>query len=181
MIDLTPMYEGVKAARRTVVHLTPGTIACLDEAVLDGERDVSLRWHTIDTAAPDSQGSFTVRNDPAKLVARVVRLDAEVLSLARKEHEYREPYHLDRLGNPLEQRRESYVEATWRASSCRLLTLFATARQDEALGPWERAGPGFAIDAPAGRAEVTADDGRLAVRDGRTGREWNIALPSAIG
>ncbi|MDP6039145.1 MAG: heparinase II/III family protein, partial [Candidatus Latescibacteria bacterium] len=56
--DLTPKYDGAKTARRTVVHLHPEVIAVLDEAELEAEENISLRWHTISPATPDDTGCF---------------------------------------------------------------------------------------------------------------------------
>ena len=51
-MDLTAAYDGVKSARRTVVHLLPGIAVVLDEGELDESEEISLRWHT--AVAPTS-------------------------------------------------------------------------------------------------------------------------------
>ena len=45
-MDLTAAYDGVKSARRTVVHLLPRIAVVLDEGELDESEEISLRWHT---------------------------------------------------------------------------------------------------------------------------------------
>ena len=58
--DLTGIYEGAVSVVRTLVHLLPGTVAVLDEAVLGEPHDVSLRWHTAHACTPEADGSFMV-------------------------------------------------------------------------------------------------------------------------
>ena len=53
-LDLTGMYDGVHAVRRTVVHLHPGIVAVLDVAALEAGEEIALHWHTISPSTPDS-------------------------------------------------------------------------------------------------------------------------------
>lgn len=179
-IDLTDMYDNVRRVRRTVVHLTPGTVAVLDEAMLLGERAISLRWHTINKAQPDAQGRFIARTERAQAVARVVRLDEGALRFTRREHAYAPPYDKDRLGYPLEQKHESYVDVMLRGGRCRLLSLFQTGRADEPISPWEAQDGGYHIDTPDGPRTVTVSADDIALTDTSAQRAWRIALPALL-
>ncbi len=135
-IDLTGKHDDVTAVRRTVAHLLPTTIAVLDEADLETEETISLRWHPSVPSTPDETGSFTVETERASLSARVVSLDETDLVLTDHRHEYREPYNRHRLGDVFKQRHEPYVETTVKASRCRLLSLFAVSSTGRPTVQW---------------------------------------------
>ncbi|MCG8604661.1 heparinase II/III family protein, partial [bacterium] len=176
LLDLTPAYESARQVRRAVIHLFPGIIAVLDEAELDRPEVISLRWHTIDRCAPDSAGRFLIRGERAKLSGRIVNLEEAQINVQRKEHEYKPPYHLDRLGEPLEQRRESYVEATTQADRCRLLTLFSVYGPEEDVSPWEEDRGGWSIKTTEGQIKVHASKEELTVANMDLGSERQIQI-----
>ncbi|MCF7688136.1 MAG: heparinase II/III-family protein [Cephaloticoccus sp.] len=124
-MDLSAAYSAGQRVTRTVLHLYPGYVAVLDEAVLDQARAISLRWHTCDRAEPDDHGKFTVRGKKAKVAAQVKSLGESEARISRHEHEYVFPYDRDRMGAVLAPRRESFIEAKLAGDSCRLLTLFS--------------------------------------------------------
>lgn len=165
-LDLTGMYDGVRSVRRTVVHRFPGIVAVLDEAELEREETISLRWHTLDRAAPDADGNFIVRGERAALAGRVLRLDGDI-ALLRGEHTYAPPYDRCRLGDPLHQPHESYVEARCAADRCRLLSLFAVIPPGAEPQPWRGEASGWSVQTPDGRFRVTLEEGALRVR-----RDW---------
>jgi len=173
-LDLTAAYEGVSTVRRTVVHLLPGVIAVLDEAELENDEPISLRWHTSDRCTPDDRGRFTVASDDVHLSARILSLDSAPLRFARREHEYRAPYDQGRMGDLLEQRRESYVETTLTADSCRLLTLFALFGPGVEAEVWIDSDAGWQVYSPDGLCRVSADDDRLTVST--EDKTWQINL-----
>jgi hypothetical protein len=144
-MDLSPAYQPGQTVTRTVLHLYPGYVAVIDEATLEQERDVSLRWHTCDQAAPDHAGNFTVKGLAAKLTGRMVRLDAGDIKVSRRAHRYQPPYDKDRMGAPLEQRAESYLEATLRGDRCRLLSLFCVQPADATVAQWEQVGADWTL------------------------------------
>ena len=164
-IDLTGMYEGVKSVRRTVVHLLPGVVAVYDEAELEREEDISLRWHTVDQAEPDAEGAFTVRGARASLSARVVRLDGEA-SFARGQHEYRPPFNRGRLGDVFTPRNESYVEISAVDSRCRLLSLFSVFGPENELAAWHGSGNEWRIETLDGPVIVRVDDSKPSAERG---------------
>ena len=173
-LDLTAAYEGVSTVRRTVVHLLPGVIAVLDEAELENDEPISLRWHTSDRCTPDDRGRFTTASDDVHLSARILSLDSAPLRFARREHEYRAPYDQGRMGDLLEQRRESYVETTLTADSCRLLTLFALFGPGVEAEVWIDSDAGWQVYSPDGLCRVSADDDRLTVST--EDKTWQINL-----
>jgi hypothetical protein len=155
-MDLTPAYEDIKSFKRTVIHLLPGYIAVLDEAALNRPEEISLRWHTIDQAAPTADGAFVVRQGAAAATGQITSLLDADLQFARREHRYVEPYHLERNGDPLVQHHESFIDTTHAAESCRLLTLFATGAAADFGGnvTWQHTPHGWVFAGPHGPVTV---------------------------
>jgi hypothetical protein len=118
-----------------------------------------------------------VESDGVKLAARVVALDGARLEPVRREHTYRPPYDRNRVGEPLQQRRESYVEVARTAASCRLLTLFAVLPRGAVAATWEADAGGWTIATEGGRFTVRADAGSLAIRRDDEAEAWSIPLP----
>ena len=177
--DLTPLYEGATRIHRAVVHRFPGIVAVLDEATLARPEEISLRWHTADRCEPDARGRFLVESDGVQLAARVVSLDGAALEPVRREHAYRPPHDRNRVGEPLAQRRESYVEVARTAASCRLLTLFAVLPRGARAASWEADADGWTITTEAGRFTVRVEGGSLAIRRDDEAEAWSIPLPAA--
>lgn len=172
VLDLTGLYDGARSVRRSVVHLHPGIVAVLDEAELATAEDVSMRWHTADRCEPDADGRFTVAGDGVQLEGLIVRLDEGAMTVRRGEHGYEAPFDRGRLGDPLDQRRESYIEAALRGERCRLLTLFVVWGPEQTPGRWERDGQTWRLQTAEGRVRVTCDAGGLVVRNEDAETEW---------
>jgi hypothetical protein len=172
-MDLTPAYDGVRRVVRTVLHLWPGYVLVFDEAELEQSEDISLRWHTIDQAEPDAAGRFVVRNGDAACTGLVTSLGADI-NLARRHHRYEAPHDKMRNGDLLEQRHESYIEASLAGDRCRLLTLFASgeaAAFGDKLGWKKDPHDRWIFDGPHGpvMAQITKDTAILfAQKAGRT-------------
>ena len=162
--------------RRTVVHLTPGVVAVLDEAELEETKDISLRWHTADRAEPDESGSFVVETKGVHLSAAISELSGPNVEFARREHEYRPPFDRGRLGDRFEQRHESFVEAAVSGRRCRFLSLFAVFEPGQTPGSWRRSGDDWTIDAGEMRATVSVTETTLEVRDESDQRGWRVDL-----
>jgi len=175
-LDLTAAYDGAKSVRRTVLHYLPGIVAVLDEAMLSQPEEISLRWHTFNRCEPDAQGCFLVENDGVGLAARVVALDGASLAMTRHEHEYKPPFDRNRVGELLEQRRESYVEATMTAPLSRMLTLFAVLPATAAPAKWEVSGDAWTIETAEGRFTARAGADTLSLQRGSETR-WEITVP----
>lgn len=176
-MDLTSAYEGIKFFKRTVIHLWPGYIAVLDEAESNQEEPISLRWHTIDKAAPTDDGAFVVRNGMAAATGKIAVIAGGEFTFSRHEHRYVEPYHLERSGDPLEQRNESFIEALGTTSHCRLLTLFATG-ETEAFGAivrWKQTSDGWVFDGPHRAVVVNVSDDVLSITGAN--RDQKLAVP----
>lgn len=174
-IDLTGMYEDVTEVTRHVIHLLPGVVAVLDEAALPHEQRMAIRWHTADRAEPSADGHFTVHNDGAACVSRIVRLDDGELSFLRGQHEMKPPYDRNRLGELLEGRNESYIEAAATGGSWRVLSLFAVFGGDDAPAAWQHDGDSWQIDTCDGRVQVAVDRNTFTVSCGDA-EGWSLIL-----
>ena len=146
LIDLTDCYDGVLAIRRKVAHHTSGIIAVLDTARLIEPQPISLRWHTIDKAAPDAMGNFKVLSNGVHMSARVVCIQGEEFAIERREHAYLPPFSKGRLGDTFEDRHESYIEASLTSQTCTLLSLFAVFPPTQSPVPWQPTGTGWTMD-----------------------------------
>lgn len=151
-MELAPAYSGVKHFKRTVLHLWPGYILVLDDAELEQNESISLRWHTINQAEPDESGSFVVSRGDAAAIGRIVNLADGDLKIERHQHAYAAPYDRDRTGTLLDARNESYIEATTTNNRCRLLTLFATGTAADFGGEsrWSQTPTGWTFYGPDG-------------------------------
>lgn len=174
-MDLTPTYEGVERVQRTVVHLLPGVVVVLDDAVLALEERCTLRWHTALPIAPTRHGAFTFGRERARLTGRIARLDAPHIAFRQGRHAYEAPYDRNRDGDPLHQLRESYIEADVRARTFQVLSLFAVSPSDAPAHAWRSTEDSFAIETSEGTVHVHADAQRLLVRNEMTGLQWDVA------
>jgi hypothetical protein len=165
-LDLTPAYDGVEHVRRTVVHRLPGVVAVLDEAETECREEIALRWHTANACRVDDHGGFLVTDDGVGLACRVMALDGGPLTLATGRHEYRPPYDRNRVGEPLRQRHEPYVQATLTAERCRLLSLFAVLPRGERPREWRTIDGGWSLTTSEGHFVVEVTDDALTVRCG---------------
>lgn len=151
-IDLTGLYDGVEQVYRTVVHLLPSTVVVYDSAELENEATVSLRWHTV-TEPELKAPSFGVRGEASSVCCFVTPLDAVVAEQKIRRHEYVAPYDRHRLGDPLEQVNEPYVETSFKSTRARVLSLFQVFGQPVVDVAWRVEGDLFGID--DGRHGVT--------------------------
>lgn len=175
-MDLSDLYDGVRAIRRRVVHLLPHIVAVLDEAELDDEREISLRWHTAQEPNLSADGAFALQAGDVGVSARIVFLGGDPVSFHSRRHAYEAPFDRDRLGELLHQPHEPYVEATLRGRSCRLLTLFAMFAPGQPNAPWTGAGGSWRIETAEGANLVTCTEDQLRVRYESSNREWLTAL-----
>ncbi len=164
-LDLTAVYPGVQAVGRSLVHLLPGVVVVLDTAQLAEPAEISLRWHTATSCLPDANGRFWVVGPHSRLASRVISLDTEPASLRRGEHRYKPPHDLNRLGGPLEQRRESYVEMIRSAERIRWLSLFCVYPKTRSVDQWRKNGDRYEIAGPDGTIHVKVTDDTLRVRN----------------
>ena len=161
-LDLTGCYGGVEKVTRRVIHLLPHVVAVLDEAVLPEEREIALRWHTVDRSEPDAEGAFLVENNGVQLASKIICLEGDQVVYRRGEHAYTAPYNKGRLGDEFAQRNESYVEAVLRAKHSRLLTLFAVYAPGAEAGMWRTGDGGWTIDVGEQRPRVGVFSERFA-------------------
>ncbi len=153
-IDTTELYEEGETVQRSVVHVRPGVVAVLDEARFSRAGEVRVRWHPLKQAEPDENGHFVVRGDDASLTGRIVGVDAGKLSYITDHHRYEPPHDRDRMGNPMPQRHEPFIDATCHADHCRILTLFSVHRPTHPAHVWEVTDDGWSIETPSGRVTL---------------------------
>ncbi|MGY8695821.1 MAG: hypothetical protein ACKVGW_16710 [Verrucomicrobiia bacterium] len=164
-MDLTAAYDGVKSARRTVVHLLPGIAVVLDEGEFDESEEISLRWHTAVASTPNKQGAFEVKKDDVSLAVQVSVLEGELRDFRMRRHRYAAPFDKDRTGEFLEQRREPYVETRLKDRRYRVLSLFSLAEGASTSETWRQEHDGWSIGTNAGECHVQVDDRFLSVSD----------------
>ncbi len=172
-VDLTDKYDGARSVRRTVVHLHPATIAVLDEADLEIEESISLRWHTASLPKQDGSGRFTVTGAEASLAARMLSLDTIGLTFDIHRHEYNDPYNRHRLGDRFDQCHEPYVEAVMNANRCRILTLF-TILPTQVPASWLDAESGWTTETTEGRVTATLDRSTLTFHTPRCNLQFDL-------
>jgi hypothetical protein len=129
-------------------------VAVLDEAEFDRAGTIRVRWHPENPVEPDADGRFIIRNDNIKLSGRIIALDGEKLQFKTGRHKYEPPYNKDRMGNPLPQRNEPYMDATAESRECRILSLFAVYGPDAEAKQWVAAEDGWQIDTVDGPVTV---------------------------
>lgn len=160
-IDSTDLHANAVSVKRTVVHFLPGIVAVLDEAVFAAPGAIRVRWHPGTPAVPDGHGAFTVAIDGVSLSGRIVSLDRAPLRLTTGVHHYDPPYDHDRMGNPLPQRGEPFIDARVESDRCRILSLFAVHAVGREPCPWEGSGTSWCMETAAERIEVQATGARL--------------------
>ena len=158
-IDLTELHEGVERVQRTVVHLLPGIVAVLDEADLQRKEKVRLRWHPIVAPRIDAGGRFRFEHEGAGLAAVVASSGRRDPELDCGRHQYLPPRDRDRLGNPLPQRREPFIDAVVEGRAIWFLSLFSVGAAAAAREAWH--GTGGGSGAPAWR--IRTGSGPVAV------------------
>ncbi len=175
-LDLTSFVPTAERVVRTVVHLTPGIVAVVDDVKLEDSRPLTLRWHTVDRAEPNADGTFEVHAGDVSLAGSVTALGETEITVSRGEHVYRAPYDTDRNGGKLEQRRESFVQAQTSARSTRILSLFAVMPLGATPTKWQSSATGHEITTPDGSYKVSFQDDLLRVAESSTGRHWQVAI-----
>jgi len=173
--DLTPAYDGVTMVRRTMVHLIPGIAVILDEAKLEKEEEISLRWHIQNHAKVDPYGRFLIRGQNARITAQVSVLEGNLIGHEERRHLYKTPYDRDRIGDRLEQRREPYIETRLFGSHCKILTLFAaitsTAEPDVF---WQKHNQGWEITTIDGTYRVQLKNHQILIESPNNGKKMTI-------
>ncbi len=177
-MDLTPAYEGVKHFTRTVLHLWPGYVLVLDDAATEKREDISLRWHPINQAELNADGTFAVRKGIAAATAKIVNLGDGDLAIHQDHHFYTAPYNLERSGDPLEERNEPYIDATLTHDRCRLLTLFATGPAADFGGKatWKQTPDGWEFDGPHGPVTAKVSDDLVSLTAPQLDRNVSVSL-----
>lgn len=179
-IDLTAAYEGVESVRRTVLHVLPGFVACLDEARIQKSDTIQLRWNTATDPLLEEGGAFRVRGEKAALVGQFHPLDGEGIERSLEHHAYREPYHLDANGDPIPQQHEPYLLLSKLGNYCRWLTLFAVGKTSEILPKWTVEKNSCTIQTSLGFCRFAWDDGFLRGLSRDSERGFEVPLKGGI-
>ncbi len=138
-IDLTDLHESVQNVRRTVVHLLPNIVVILDDVQSLRQEPIRLRWHPGGEPQIEFPHDFRVVVDEVALSAKVVELaGADSPELILGHHAYRPPYDHDRIGNPMPQRHEPYLDATVHGQKARFLSLFAIGEPRAPMDLWQQ-------------------------------------------
>ena len=174
--DLTDCYDNVKYVQRTVIHLLPNIIVVLDQAKCLQAMDISLRWHTVVSTEPNTDGAFAFVSNGVNLSAQIVNLDTSVLSFYQRKHAYKAPYNKGRLGDVFENRHENYVEALHHSNQCNMMTLFAVSKTHEATPIWLPEKNSWRIHTSDTQAQVNLSNDKLTVKDESSNIFWEIDL-----
>ncbi len=141
-IDLTDLHESVVNVRRTVIHLLPNIVVVLDEAKLETEEQIRLRWHPGAVPEIGEAGDFKLTIDDVSLCGLVLPLEHDQpVDRILGYHQYQPPYDHDRIGNPMPQRREPYMDVTLQGTQARFLSLFAMGERGLSTDTWRATGP----------------------------------------
>ncbi len=174
-IDLTDLHDGVIAVRRTVVHLLPNIVVVLDKSQLKAPESIRLRWHPGAEPELGPAGRFHVTVEDVTLSAQIQALGVEPGDLTSGHHAYVAPYDQDRIGNPMPQRHEPYVDLHLVGSQARLLSLFAIGDVGVTAPDWERTGPSsWSWGGGASTTQVQVEESQICVR-GSAGT-WGVPI-----
>lgn len=91
-------------------------------------------------------------------------------------HEYQAPFHKDRAGDLLDQRREPYLETRLHDNHYRVLSLFALVPEAGAVNRWEQTDGIWTIQTSDGDCNVNLTDDQLKVSSVSQGTRWQLTL-----
>lgn len=165
--DLTELYEAAIDVRRSVLHRFPGIVAVYDVAAFKQSGVIRIRWHPETPAEPDEEGHFQVTNNGVTLSGLMTSLDEAAFTFSAGRHRYDPPHDRDRMGNPLPQRNEPYMDMLLKGPGCRVLTLFAVHAPGEPPRRWQPTQTGWQIATAEGVKHVKA------MADGQSPPRWS--------
>lgn len=171
VMDLAEVYGA--PVKRQVVHLLPETLVVVDEARLEHDQPISLRWHPMTQPQWQRDGGFTARGDRAAVAGRVLRLDGEA-QFRLGHHRYEAPYNRDRLGELYTETHEPYLELSAWANRCRVLSMFTVFPADQPAPAWNATAEGWQVGGASGGVQVHREGDRIVVADAATGRGWAV-------
>lgn len=174
-MDLTDVYDHVISVKRTVVHLLPRILVVVDDAKLEHEDAISLRWHVAAQPQLGLERAFSVLGQNAKLSGWCERLDGHAeMKVGRQS--YDPPYDRDALGEVYQQRHEPFVEMSVNSDRCRMISLFCVQAQEQDLQSWKRVSGCWEIMSDEGQVRVSLEAEHLVVRKNETEQSWQIDL-----
>jgi hypothetical protein len=174
-MDLTGVYDNVRSVRRTVVHLLPRVLVVVDDAILEKEDTISLRWHTATRPELGLGGVFSVHGHDANVSGWVERLGGNArLQVGRQAYET--PYDRDALGEVYSQRHEPFVEMAMSSDRCRLISLFCVQDTEQDLLSWQRVADAWEIASEEGVIRVVIEDECLVVKNVDAEYLWSVDL-----
>lgn len=173
-LDLSELYDGIDSAKRTVVHFFPGIVVILDQANMKKEDEIVLRWHTAKPSIPNAKGTFIVQGEKATLSGQIFCLDSENLTFTSNQHKYSKPFNLHRLGDPLEQYYEPFIEARTYSNTCQFLSLFSVGPASHPVTVWKSEGNKWWIETQNGKVTVSLSE--IDIEIGNNQESWKIYL-----
>ncbi|MEO6875618.1 MAG: heparinase II/III family protein [Opitutaceae bacterium] len=177
-LDTAPAWDGVEQNLRTVLHVHPGFVIVLDEAVLDQRESISIRWNTAQKAVLTGPDSFVLQRDNVGLAARILNLNGSDTTHHLGHHRYLPPWNKDEFGGILPGRDCPYYEAVVNANHCRFLTLFSVQPGRHAQ-LWTQTDNVHIGAIGEDRLTVVVKDTTVTVRSSRHDRTWHLGIAPA--
>ncbi len=178
-IDTTEAWAGVKRCQRTVLHVHPGFVVVLDEALLDAAESISLRWNTANLPATDGHGGFSLQVGRVGLAAQVLNLAGGDTVHRVANHGYHAPWNQDQFGGILPGRQCPYFETLITGDHCRFLSLFSVQPGPQAVA-WTREGDLHVGTIGEDRLTVAVADSGLSIHSSRHNQRWALPVTPAV-
>lgn len=172
-LDTTDAWDGVRQCVRTVLHVFPGFVVVLDEAVLEETEPISLRWNTALKPSMAGEDGFALQLDRVGLAARILNLGSDKAGHRIAHQQYTAPWNMDQFGGILPDRGCPYFETFLESDRCRLLSLFAV-QPGPRVTAWIEDNTVHVGAIGDQRLEVTASDTSVSIHSPEHGRTWEI-------
>jgi len=124
-IDTTEAWDGVRKCVRSVLHIFPGFVIVLDQAVLEKPETISLRWNTARRPTLTGKDGFSLQLERVGLAGRVLHPGSGEAIHRIANQKYTPPWNKDQFGGMLPERDCPYFETLVAEERCRFLSLFA--------------------------------------------------------
>ncbi len=174
-IDTTEAWDGVRLCTRAVLHVFPGFVVVLDEAVLSARESISLRWNTAKKPHSIGPGAFALQLDAVGLAAQLLNLGPDHATHRVARQRYSPPWNMDQFGGVLPYRDCPFFETVLESDRCRLLSLFAV-QPGSQVAPWTETDGKHVGAIGDQRLEVTVSDSGVAIRSPDHDRMWRIGV-----
>jgi hypothetical protein len=174
-IDTAAAWAGVAINLRTVLHVHPGFVVVLDEAKLEKNESVSLRWNTAKRPNLVGINGFGLQCESVGFSASVLNLTNGETTYRLGNQEYHEPWNKDQFGGVLPERDCPYFEALTKGDHCRFLSLFSVQSGNQ-IAHWTHNGDTYIGTIGEECLEVVVTDAGLNIRSSRHNKTWDISF-----